>query len=141
MQSVSVALIDTNNLFRQGVKALFTDKGFQITKEASSLNAALAVLAEPDPPQLVLVDPVGLGEGAEVVQVLKAACPDVRLVLLTGKLDGNAMAKAIHAGADGFLMKDISIEGPNLVLAGLDAEQQAAYDALLQQLQQLTSSP
>jgi arylsulfatase A-like enzyme len=38
-------------------------------------------------------------------------------------------------------LQDITIEGPNLLLAGLDAEQQAAYDALLQQLQQLTSSP
>jgi len=46
-----------------------------------------------------------------VVETLKAACPDARLVLLTGKLDGGVMARAIQAGADGFLMKDISIEG------------------------------
>ncbi|HYG87196.1 MAG TPA: response regulator transcription factor [Azospirillum sp.] len=110
MQPVSVALIDTNNLFRQGLKALFTDQGFQITKEASSLNTALAIVSEPDPPQLILVDPVGLGESAGVVQALKAACPDARLVLLTGKLDSGVMAKSIQAGADGFLMKDISIE-------------------------------
>jgi arylsulfatase A-like enzyme len=38
-------------------------------------------------------------------------------------------------------LQDITIDGPNLLLAGLDAEQQAAYDALVQQLQQLTTSP
>ncbi|HYH17761.1 MAG TPA: response regulator transcription factor [Azospirillum sp.] len=110
MQSVSVALFDTNNLFRQGLKALFPEQGFHITKEASSLKAALSVAAEGEMPQLVLVDTVGMGDCAEVVLALKAACPEARLVLLTSKLDSSVMAKAIQAGADGFLMKDISIE-------------------------------
>ncbi|HEY0833302.1 MAG TPA: response regulator transcription factor [Azospirillum sp.] len=110
MPSVSVALIDTNNLFRQGLKALFPEQGFHITKEASSLKVALSTVSEGEAPQLVLVDTVGMGECAEVVQALKAACPDARLVLLTSKLDSGVMAKAIQAGADGFLMKDISIE-------------------------------
>lgn len=110
MHPVSVALIDSNNLFRQGLKALLADQEFQITREASSLSAALAMSGDGNPPQLLLVDPVGMGDGVQMVQALKAALPDARLVLLTGTLDGEAMAKALQAGADGFLMKDMSVE-------------------------------
>ncbi|MCW2240159.1 LuxR C-terminal-related transcriptional regulator [Azospirillum canadense] len=110
MHPVSVALIDSNNLFRQGLKALLADQEFQITREASSLSAALSMSAEENSPQLLLVDPAGMGDSVQVVQTLKAALPDARLVLLTGKLDGEVMAKAIQAGADGFLMKDMSVE-------------------------------
>ncbi|WP_207459873.1 response regulator transcription factor [Azospirillum sp. SYSU D00513] len=110
MQSVSVALIDANKLFREGLKALFTDRDFQISKEATSLNEALPLVSGGDAPQLLLIDPAGMGEVTQVVSALKAACPDARLVLLTGQMDANVMATAIQAGADGFLMKDISIE-------------------------------
>ncbi|HYH38372.1 MAG TPA: response regulator transcription factor [Azospirillum sp.] len=110
MPSVSVALIDANNLFRQGLKALFAEQGFHIAKEASSLTAALPAILEGEAPQVILIDPVGIGGAADLVRSLKAACPEARMVLLTGKLDAGIMTKAIEAGADGFLMKDISME-------------------------------
>lgn len=122
MQPVSVALIDANNLFRQGLKALFADQDFHIMKEAASLSIALLAGPEGDAPRLVLVDPVGMGEAAEMVRSIKAAYPDARLVLLTGKFDDGAMLKAIEAGADGFLMKDIStdalVQSLHLVMMG-----------------------
>lgn len=110
MQLVSVALIDSNNLFRQGLKALFADDEFHITKEVSSLNAALAIAPTDEALQLVLVDPTGLGEATEIVRAFKAAFPGAHLVLLTSKLDGGVMAQAIQAGADAFLMKDMSVQ-------------------------------
>lgn len=110
MSFVSVALIDANNLFRQGLKALFEEQGFRIAKEASSLTAGLQVVLEGDAPQLILIDPAGIGGAADLVRSLKAAWPDARVVLLTGTLDAAVMMKAIEAGADGFLMKDISLE-------------------------------
>lgn len=63
-----------------------------------------------DPPQIVLLDPTGVGDPADLVGSLKAACPDARVVLLTSRLDAGVMTKAIEAGADGFLMKDMSAE-------------------------------
>ena len=110
MQSVSVALIDANKLFREGLKALFNDREFQITKEATTLNDAIPLVSGSEAPQLLLIDPTGMGDVTQVVGALKSACPDARLVLLTGQMDANIMASAIQAGADGFLMKDISID-------------------------------
>jgi len=122
MQPVSVTLIDANNLFRQGLKALFADQDFHIVREASSLGIALLPGPDGDAPSLVLVDPVGMGEAGDMVRSIKAAFPDARLVLLTGRFDDGAMLKAIEAGADGFLMKDIStdalVQSLHLVMMG-----------------------
>jgi two-component system nitrate/nitrite response regulator NarL len=110
MPTVSIFLVDSNNLFRQGLKVLLNEHEFQITREAASLDAALRGVSDNEAPHIVLVDPCGIGESTAVVLALKAACPDAHLVLLTTQLDGVTMAKAIAAGADGFLMKNISIE-------------------------------
>jgi two-component system nitrate/nitrite response regulator NarL len=110
MQSVAVTLVDANKLFREGLKALFADRDFQITQGASSLDEALSLVAGSEAPQLILVDPAGLGDVSEVVGTFKNACPEARIVLLSTQLDAGVMARAIQAGADGFLIKDISID-------------------------------
>jgi two-component system nitrate/nitrite response regulator NarL len=112
MQSTSVFLVDANKLFREGLKALFTDGEFRITREASNLDEVLPILAsEAAPaPELIVIDPVAANEAVGAVKALKAQCPDSRLVLLTNHLELDIMANAILAGADGFLMKDISPE-------------------------------
>lgn len=111
MQSVAVTLVDANKLFREGLKALFADRDFQITQGASSLDEALSLVAgKSDVPQLILVDPAGLGDVSEVVGAFKSASPEARIVLLSTQLDAGVMARAIQAGADGFLIKDISID-------------------------------
>lgn len=110
MQPISVALVDANNLFRQGLKALFTDEDFRITNEASSLQAAIQMMSESDAPQLVIVDPAGMGEVTEVVTALKSARPQGRVVLLTMGMDVGILGAAIQAGADGILMKDMSVD-------------------------------
>jgi len=110
MPSVSIALIDANNLFRQGLKALFADSDFHVTMETSSLSAALPAVSGENAPQLILIDPTSVGGAADLVHSLKVACPEARMVLLTSMLDAGIMTKAIEAGADGFLMKDMSTE-------------------------------
>lgn len=110
MSIVSVSLIDANNLFRQGLRAMFAEQGFHVAKETSSLKAALQIVQEGDASQVILIDPVGIGDFTDLVRSLKEACPDTHVVVLTGTLDAEIMTKAIQAGADGFLMKDMSME-------------------------------
>ncbi|MCG5238822.1 LuxR C-terminal-related transcriptional regulator [Azospirillum doebereinerae] len=117
-----MALIDGNNLFRQGLKALFADQSFQIVIESSSVKDALLAVPNNNPLQLILIDPSGMGAPAEAIRAFKDRCPEARLVLLTETLDGEALTNAIDAGADGFLMKDISrdvlLQSLRLVMMG-----------------------
>lgn len=89
---------------------MFAEQGFHVAKETSSLKAALQIVQEGDASQVILIDPVGIGGFADLVRSLKEACPDTHVVVLTGTLDAEIMTKAIQAGADGFLMKDMSME-------------------------------
>ncbi|HYD67108.1 response regulator transcription factor [Azospirillum sp.] len=122
MQPVPVVLLDSNNLFREGLKALLSDQDFHITSAAGSLSGVRMSTPDADTPQLVLVDPLGVGEVADMVRALKTSYPNARLVLLTSTLDSGIMMKAIEAGADGFLMKDMStdalVQSLRLVMMG-----------------------
>jgi len=109
MNAVSVALIDANNLFREGLKALFADGEFHITKEATNLTDALQKMTTGEPPQLIVIDPSAADDPVQAVTILKSHFPEARLVMLTTRLDAGIMANAIHAGADGFLLKDLSL--------------------------------
>lgn len=122
MKIVSLGLVDASALSREGLKALCSDANVRITKEASSLEEAVRVFSNGDAPQIILIDPVGIGESGAVAQAIKAACANAKLVLLTGALDVADMAAAIRSNVDGYLMKDISpvalIQSLRLVVTG-----------------------
>jgi two-component system nitrate/nitrite response regulator NarL len=109
MQATSIALIDQNRLAREGLKALFAAEEFRVVSDTSSLDDAEREFAAGEEPRLVLVDPDSMGKAAHVVRRLKTTCPQAHVVVLTTRLQAGDMAEAIQAGADGFLMKDISV--------------------------------
>jgi Response regulator containing a CheY-like receiver domain and an HTH DNA-binding domain len=121
MQPVSILLIDANKLFREGMKALFSDGELRVTNEAASVEGVLPS-AEGEAPQLIMLDPASTQDTVQAVAALKAQHPDARLVLLASQLDAHEMANAIQAGADAFLMKDISpaalVQSLRLVMMG-----------------------
>ncbi|WP_328702950.1 response regulator transcription factor [Arenibaculum pallidiluteum] len=103
-------LIDPNKLFREGLKALFREGGFEIVAEVARLNdaAGLHGMIEIG---MVLCDPLGspLGVGETVIE-LRRLFPDARVVMLMPTQDPQPMVAAIQAGVDGCLLKDISPE-------------------------------
>jgi two-component system nitrate/nitrite response regulator NarL len=110
----SVVLIDPNKLFREGIKALIAGSDFQIVAETGSPGEVHTIQAVSQtggaPPQLVLFDPGGTTDALQVVGLLRDAFPDARLVLLTTEMDTHYLAAVLQAGADGYLMKDLSPE-------------------------------
>lgn len=107
MHAVSILLIDANKLFREGMKALFSDGEFRVTNEAATVDG-MRPDATGEAPQLIMLDPASARDTVQAVTALKGQYPDARLVLLASQLDAQEMANAIQAGADAFLMKDIS---------------------------------
>ena len=111
MDTVNVFLIDTNKLFREGMKRLFDSSPFTVVGEAGSVHeAAGAVAAAAVRPDLVLVDPTGGADDVEALRALRAEYPQTRIVILTGALDTRLLSAALSAGGDGYLMKDIACE-------------------------------
>ncbi|WP_448187474.1 LuxR C-terminal-related transcriptional regulator [Azospirillum sp. sgz301742] len=109
MEPVRAFLIDSNKLFREGLKRLLDDSPFQIVAEAGNLREAVSTVEGGMRPQLILLDLVNGGEEeAEGMRRLRANLPDARMVILTSDLCTRRLANALEAGADGYLMKDLS---------------------------------
>ena len=109
MDSVRVFLIDSNKLFREGLKRLLDESPFTIVAEAGGPREAVQIVESGTRPQLVLLDLANGGdEDAEAMRHLRALLPDARMVVLTSELCTKRLANALEAGADGYLMKDLS---------------------------------
>jgi DNA-binding NarL/FixJ family response regulator len=122
MSGIRVALVDDQALFRAGVRMLVESQpDLEVAGEAGDGAAAVALAAR-ERLDVMLMDvrmPVHDGIAA-TEQILAAADRDGRtppriLVLTTFDLDENA-ARAIRAGASGFVLKDAD---PEFLLAAI----------------------
>ena len=105
-----VALVDDHELFRQGLRELLTERGFEVVGEASSGEEAVA-LAGKEIPDVLLMDisMPGMG-GIEAARRIRAETPHTRIVMLTVSADERDVDEAILAGASGYLLKDAPID-------------------------------
>jgi DNA-binding NarL/FixJ family response regulator len=106
--SISVLLADDQPLLRRGFRMIIEAEG-DLTVIAEAANGDEAVgIASRNPPDVVLMDIRMPGtDGIEATRRIIAANGAVRvLVLTTFDLDEYAFG-ALHAGASGFLLKDV----------------------------------
>ena len=103
-------LADDHRMLREGLRRSMTEQGFDVVGEAADGDEAVA-LADELQPDVVLMD-VTMPEldGVEATRQIRAAHPDVRVVMLTMHADQDVLASAIRAGASGYLVKDCSTE-------------------------------
>ncbi|MFN2607712.1 MAG: response regulator [Acidimicrobiales bacterium] len=107
--SISVLVVDDQELFRQGLRAvLASDAGFEVAVAADG-EEAVAVVAELAP-DVVLMDVrmPGLG-GIEATRRVRETAPSTRVVMLTASDEEDDLYAAIRAGATGYLLKDSSL--------------------------------
>jgi DNA-binding NarL/FixJ family response regulator len=102
-----VVLADDHALFRDGIASLLAAWGHEVVAQAANGQAALAAVAEHRPELLLLdVRMPGMG-GVEAARAVKEQHPDTRVVMLTVSEEEDDLFKAIEAGAQGYLMKDV----------------------------------
>jgi two-component system nitrate/nitrite response regulator NarL len=108
MTSSRTILIESNQLFRQGLKHLLADTRFAVDVEFGTMDQALANANSATTSVLVI-----MGQSAKEtgdLSLLRDAYPDARIVVLASDLSVDALRDAMTSGVDGFLMKDVSPE-------------------------------
>jgi two-component system nitrate/nitrite response regulator NarL len=108
MTSSRTILIESNQLFRQGLKHLLADTRFAVDVEFGTMDQALANANSATTSVLVI-----MGQSAKEtgdLSLLRDAYPDARIVVLASDLSVDALRDAMTCGVDGFLMKDVSPE-------------------------------
>ena len=109
--SVRIVLVDDHAILRQGLRSVLErESDLEIVGEASSLAEALAVVDKVGP-DIVLMD-LKLSassdyEGLTLCGQLSSAHPGLGLLVLTTFLDDQLVVRAVHAGARGYVVKDV----------------------------------
>lgn len=114
----TVLIVDDAELFREALRAAFTQEGFEVVAVAADAMAGIDLAREHEP-ELVMLDLLMPGmSGLEVVGTIQKASPRSRVVLLTASESAEDLLAAIKAGASGYLTKDTPL--PRLASAMRD---------------------
>lgn len=107
---VHVLLADDHAIFRQGLKMLLQEEGFDVVGEAATGTEALH-MAESDHPDVVILDyDMPVMDGISVARELQKVAPEVQTVLLTVEEDNASAVDALRAGMHGYVYKSQSAE-------------------------------
>ncbi len=112
MEQVRLLIIDPNTLFREGLRGLLSGTQFDVAHEASDTTEGLEIVQSNDEIEIVILDFTNDGSDTElqILTQMRAANEDIKLIVLTNEMSALLLARALNAGADGFLLKSMSSE-------------------------------
>ncbi len=103
---VRVMVVDDHTLFRRGLIALLSaDPRLAVVGEAADATAALARAPALAPEVILLDNHLPGATGIDALPGLREAVPGVRVLMLTVSEDERDLARALAAGAAGYLLK------------------------------------
>lgn len=112
-----LVLVEDHHLMRQGLAALLSGRGeVKIVGEAANGLEALA-LVEKLEPQLVLMDlSMPTLNGLDATRQIKQRYPKIAVLVLSMYNDPMFVARALHAGASGYILKESMLEELTLAI-------------------------
>ena len=106
--TIRIIIADDQHLIRDGMEALLSlQPGIEVVGMAENGVEALR-LAESLRPDVVLMDvQMPQMNGVEATRRIRAALPDVRVLVLTTFTDDTYVLEALRVGASGYVLKDV----------------------------------
>lgn len=103
----SALVIDDHPITHLGANRLLRDLGYETIGQAMTGEEALAQLAQDPAPDLIVLDITLPGAGGlDLVAPLRAAAPQARILIFSMNDQTGFAARALQAGAQGFLSKN-----------------------------------
>lgn len=115
---IRVLIVDHHALFRRGLREHLEGSGVDVVGVAEDPAGAVALAAETEPDVVLMEIRMPGGSGIETTRRLLGAVPGARVLMLTIAADEDVVAKAIMAGACGYVLKDA---GGDEILAAIAA--------------------
>ena len=114
---IKIVIVDDHPIVRQGLaQLLWQEPDLQVCGEAEDESTAVRLVADMEP-QLVIVDlSLKSGDGIDLIKVLRAAHPDLPILVLSMHDETQHVERALRAGALGYLTKQ---EASTKVLAAV----------------------
>jgi DNA-binding NarL/FixJ family response regulator len=135
-------LADDHRMLRDSLRRSMEENGFDVVGEAGD-GAEAVRLAQELQPDVVLMDvSMPILDGVEATRQITRLVPGAQIVMLTMHADGDVMARAIQAGAIGYLVKDCAItDVVSAVGLAASGESVLSADLALSMLADVKKSP
>ncbi len=110
IEQVPLLLVDSNTLFREGLRGLLAASHFDVTHEASDLPEALEIVRSDGSIGIVILDfnESRSDQEFQILRQMKITNRGIKLVVLTNDVSVNVLARALSWGVDGYLLKSLS---------------------------------
>jgi two-component system, NarL family, response regulator LiaR len=119
-KAIRVLVVDDHPVVRKGLCALLDSESYHIEVIGEASDGAMAVIqAHALRPDVILLDLLmPIKSGLEALVEIRAADPDVKVLILTSASDRALVLSALKAGANGYILKDSS---PDDLTQAIDA--------------------
>lgn len=111
MKPIRLVLVDDHAILRQGLRSVLERADdLVVVGEAASESEAETIVRATDPDVVLLDLKLSAGsefEGLTLCAKLSEAYPKLGLLILTTFLDEDLVVRAVHAGARGYVVKDV----------------------------------
>ncbi len=135
-------LVDDHRLFREGLRDLLIEHGFDVVGEAANAAEAISLASETRPAVALMDIQMQGGSGIEATRVLTQRCPETHVVMLTVSPDETDVSESVQAGAVGYLLKGASIDEIAAgVQAAADGEPRVSPRIAAELFQQVRNAP
>lgn len=107
---IKIVIADDHPMFREGVVNTLSDFAHcKVVAECANADDALEAVCE-HLPDIALLDVSMPGGGIEAARRISAACPVVRILMLTASENENVVMEALAVGARGYVLKGVGGE-------------------------------
>ena len=108
--TIRLLLADDHRMLREGLRRTLEEEGLDVVGEAADGEEALRLAAKLRPDVVLMDVTMPVLDGVEATRQLHEHLPEIPVVILTMHADREVLARAIRAGASGYLVKDCSTD-------------------------------
>jgi two-component system NarL family response regulator len=110
-EALRVLLVDDEPLFRRGLQlVLRAVTGVEVVGEAADGEEALEKVRELVPDVVIMEVRMPVMNGIEAARRIRSEVPSTRILMLTTSDDEGDLFEAVKAGANGYLLKEVTIQ-------------------------------
>ena len=102
---VRIVLADDHVLFREGLRTILQQEGFEVVGEVSDGRAAVSACEASHPDVAILAIAMPLLNGIDAAREITERCPHTKVVLLTMYAEESYVLAALRAGVAAYVLK------------------------------------
>jgi two-component system, chemotaxis family, chemotaxis protein CheY len=101
----SVLIVDDNDMMRSILRGILRGEAYEVVGEARTGSIAIELAGRLHPKIICLDVMMPEMDGLEALPAIKAAHPEIQIVMITSNADPETVQESIRNGASGYIVK------------------------------------